>query len=600
MKRAMLIFCMVFLLFSGCAVQESPDTTDDTVQIMETQPGTYIPESDIENQTGGVVREFALNDSQTADIFVMGERLLVIDGAEQTSLKLYSGDRAVETASVQLPVALGSAEFIAYQNGCAYYLAESRELVFLDIQLSEVNRVQLPEGIYGVPVMSNDGSQIFYSVEQQLFAVDAQRKITRLLKTHESVSLELVASYMSGMVLSCRATYENGNVSMLYIDTETGQTIYENNQIEELYSYDNRFFGRLMDGTVEHLFFGTGADDIKRLNMLGGSFAPALEMNGVIRYEQLQDGILQLQFVDLNEGKITSQIELQGVGMPTDIKANRWKNCAWLLVKNADDVLQLLRWDIKGSAIADETVYTGELYTASNPDEVGLEECAQRAKSMGKSYGVVFRLWESAVKYPGDYVLEPEHQTAVINQCLDQLEVVLSEFPKKFLDRAISDQIRVCIVRSVDGETKAVRYWNGSSAYIVLSVGCDVRNGFIKGLSYVVDSHVLGNSSKYDYWNDTNPEGFSYTDVTTHSKSYIKGKKRAFVDELSMTSVVEDRSAIFYQAMQPDNQEMFSSDIMQNKLLTLCNAIRSAWSLRKSTEIFPWEQYLNHPIAAES
>ena len=191
----------------------------------------------------------------------------------------------------------------------------------------------------------------------------------------------------------------------------------------------------------------------------------------------------------------------------------------------------------------------------------------------------------------------PEHQTSVIHQCLDELETVLKEFPKKFVDKSISNQIRICIVRSVDGETKAVRYWNGSSAYIVLSVGCDVRNGFIKGLSYVVDSHVLGNSSRYDYWNEANPDGFSYEDKNTHSEKYLKGSKRAFVDAISMTAVVEDRSAIFYEAMQPDNQEMFKSEAMQKKLYMLCKGIRSAWKLKNETEIFPWEQYLDEPIA---
>ena len=599
MKRAILIAGAVLLLLTGCAAQESPDTTTDTVQIVESQPGIYVPESNIEKQTGGAVRQYALDNNIYSQISMMGERLVVAGGTEHTIVKLYSGDRSVETASVQIPGALDAIGFMTYYNGGAYYLESARQFVFLDMQMQEVARIELPDGISGRPVLSNDGAQIFYSTNQQIYAIDVARKITRLVKTHECKSMTLVNSLMNGSVLFCRTEYEDGRVSLLYIDTQTGQALYDYDQIKELHSYEDLFFGRLIDGGVEQLFFGKGQESISQINLQGGNYVPALELNSVIRYEASADGELQLQLLDLNEGKLTSQISLRDSGELLGFAVNRWKNCLWLLTKDGHGKQSLLRWNIKSSPIEDETIYTGPLFTSTNPDEAGLNECLTRAKAIGKTHDVQIRLWQNAVKYPGDYVLEPEHQTTLIQQCLDQVEEVLKEFPKKFIKDSISNQIRICIVRSIDGEAKAVHYWNGSSAYIVLSIGCDVRNGFVKGLSYVVDSHVLGNTSKYDYWNEANPEGFSYADRATHSKSYLKGNRRAFVDEISMTSVVEDRSAIFYEAMQPDNQDMFRSEAMQNKLIRLCNAVRSAWKLRKSTEIFPWEQYLDKPIAAK-
>lgn len=599
MKRVILIAGAVLLLLTGCVVEESPDPTTETAQITETQPGIYVPESDIEKQTGGAVRQYALYNNIYSHISMMGERLVVAGGTEHTIVKLYSGDRSVETASVEIPGALDSIGFTTYHNGSAYYLESARQFVFLDMQMQEIGRIELPDGISGRPVLSNDGTQIFYSTNQQIYAIDVARKITRLVKTHECKAMTPINSFMNGSVLFCRAEYEDGRASLLYIDTQTGQTLYDYDQIKELHSYEDLFFGRLIDGGVEQLFFGNGKESISQINLQGGNYVPALELNGVIRYEVSADGELWLQLLDLNEGKLTSQISLRDAGELLGFAANRWKNCVWLLTKDANDKQSLLRWNIKSSPIEDENVYTGPLFTSANPDEAGLNECLARAKAIGKTHDVQIRLWQNAVKYPGDYVLEPEHQTTLIQQCLNQVEEVLKEFPKKFIEDSISNQIRICIVRSIDGETKAVRYWNGSSAYIVLSIGCDVRNGFIKGLSYVVDSHVLGNTSKYDYWNEANPEGFSYADKSTHSKSYLKGNHRAFVDEISMTSVVEDRSAIFYEAMQPDNQDMFKSEAMQKKLLRLCNAVRSAWKLRKSTEIFPWEQYLDKPIAAK-
>ena len=100
-------------------------------------------------------------------------------------------------------------------------------------------------------------------------------------------------------------------------------------------------------------------------------------------------------------------------------------------------------------------------------------------------------------------------------------------------------------------------------------------------------------------WIDLNPEGFDYADSSTHRGSYLEGAARAFVDKEAMTSVTKDRSRLFWQAMQPDNQDMFASEIMQAKLNQLCLGIRQAWRWQKESQVFPWEQYLNTPIAVQ-
>ena len=139
-----------------------------------------------------------------------------------------------------------------------------------------------------------------------------------------------------------------------------------------------------------------------------------------------------------------------------------------------------------------------------------------------------------------------------------------------------------------------MQYWDENDAFIVLSSGVDVRTEFIKGLGYVVDSHVLGNSAKYDYWDTLNPEGFVYGTV---DKTYLTGDTRAFADEISMESATDDRSRILWQAMLPDNGELFQSEIMQKKLLLVCQGVRDAWNLERKTETYPWEQYLTQSIA---
>ena len=179
---------------------------------------------------------------------------------------------------------------------------------------------------------------------------------------------------------------------------------------------------------------------------------------------------------------------------------------------------------------------------------------------------------------------------------LDQLELVLEEFPKNFVYKSIRSRLRICLVRSVDGASDGAQYWDGRNAYIALCSGSDIRQEFLKAFGFVVDSHVLGNSPVYDYWDTLNPKDFLYGKP---DETLLTGETRTFVDMDSMTSGTVDRSRVFWQAMEPDNAAMFQGETMQKKLQMLCKAIRDAWGLEKKTDIYPWEQYLEKPIAAK-
>ena len=598
MKKLIVFTCALLLLFAGCAVQGDTDQWENSGGIQETDPGRYVPNSSLEQQTNGAVRVFDLENNYYTYFSRIGERLLLASDGEQTAVELFSGEKCVESAAIRLSGSLAEIDFQSIENGAVYFSPGQRQVVFLDKQLVETVRVQLPETAEGNPVVSRDGKQVYYCTDKQIYAVEVERNLTRLVKTHECIGIELLGDYLDSQVLCCKATYRLGDSAILYFSAETGQTLYTYDHIDELYSYGSVFFGRRTEGVVKQWFFGNASDQsIYRLNV-DGELLPALELGGVIHSAKLEDGSLQLQFYDLLSGKITARIVLPGMDIPTAVVSDSKEQVVWLLSADAvSGVQRLLRWNLQSTQIQEDRIYTDTFYTAQKPDEDGLKVCSNRADKISKEHGIRLRIWENAVKYPGNYVLEPEYQTAVIDSCMDSLEAVLAEFPKKFVSGVISDKVRVCIVRSVDGERKSVQYWNGSSAYIILSVGGDIRNDFIRGLSYVVDSHVLGNSSRYDYWNEANPSGFSYVDIATHSMQYLEGEARAFFDAESMMSVTVDRSTIFYQAMLPDNAELFQSPALQKKLYMVCKGIRAAWNWKKKTEVFPWEQYLDKPIA---
>ena len=581
MKKRLLLLLGLLLLLAGCSAEPASETTPTE----ETLPqGYYEPGSALETKTKGVVRAYELPDGNNTELAAVGDQLLVIAAGEQTQLTVLTGEEGVPTAEKTLSVA-GQPLY----SGYSYFDSNEKQVVLLDAQLHETNRVQLPENMQGQPVIAPDGETVFYCVGGEIYELQVMQKISRMLKSHSYPEQTLTGCYFEGDIISCQA--EPGKT--LYISTQTGQTLYEQNDILALYTYEDQYIALCNGISTQQLIVGTENETPQQLRVTDSSFAGALQLGGVVGWTAGENADLMLQFYDTADGKKTSAVTIPGVGEPLSVCADRWSNCVWILCQ---DGKTLLRWDIKKTAVKEEESYMGPLFTPEAPDEAGLEACQERAKKFEKTYGVILRVWESATKNAGEHTLEAEYQPAVFHKQMDTLEQVFQEFPKKFLKECAKGKIRVCLVRSVDGEQKAEQYWHKKKAYIALTDGIDLRSEFLRCLGYFVDSHVLGNSAKYDYWYKQNPEDFTYGAAEQNPK-YLAAETRYFTSEQAMQSSTEDRSELFYHAMLPDNAEMFQSEAMQSKLTALCKAIRDAWDTKKEEETFPWEQYLNEPVA---
>lgn len=594
MKRILILPLLLMLLLAGCAVQEADPSGAETADTGSetTPPGLYVPGSVVQQQSGGAVRLYDLPRQEYLWLSAIGDRLLL---ASKDDLTVLSGADCVQTTQMQLPEQILSGSVQATYSGFIYYDQEQKQAVVLDPQLQELQRIPLPDA-EGSPLFSPDGGEIFYCTGQQIRGLEVERNISRLIKSHSFTALSLEKCYFDGKLISCRTEDAQGKIDTIYVSTETGQTMCADNSITALYTYEDSYLTLRMDGVVRQQVVGTLEGTARQCNVSAPYMTSALELGGVVSYKVAEGDALQMSFIDLNSGRKTASVTLDGVGVPQAFLADRWSGCLWFL---ATDPFSrdpaLFRWDPKASAVEEDAVYIGTLYTASAPDVAGLDACEDRASGINKTHGVRVRIWNEAVKTPGGYTMTAEYQTMAVNKALDQLESVLAEFPKNFLLKSITSRIRICIVRSVDGEEKAVQFWDGNDAFIVLPAGGDIRTDFLRGLGYVVDSHVLGNSSKYDSWDSLNPEGFTYGQ--TADGTFLTGETRAFVDEGAMTSGMEDRSRIVFQAMLPDNAEMFRSETMQSKLLLVCQAIRDAWNLERKEETYPWEQYLTQSIA---
>ena len=189
----------------------------------------------------------------------------------------------------------------------------------------------------------------------------------------------------------------------------------------------------------------------------------------------------------------------------------------------------------------------------------------------------------------------------------------MSVFPEGFLvtvaEVSDSGKLHIGLVRGLNRKNTGVpvgvdaqQYWVDGNAWMVLSVGDTVEQLFYHQLAHVLDTFVYSKNVAYDEWVKLNPKDFaydlSYFQHETHGDSqYLSGKNQAFIDTYSMTFPKEDRARIFDCAITEGNAELFASKTMQNKLRQFCVGLRNACGWKKDPRSFPWEQYLETPLA---
>ena len=584
MRKYLFLLMSLALLLCACNGQK-PEENDPTPP-PETKPVEfYVPGSSVENDTNGEVRRYDVHED-CLEIFNADGRLLILT---EHGIRLMDGDAGTVIAALEID-AVQIENLQVLKNGFSYYDAQNHSVRYLDGALNETANEILTVDMES-PLVSPDGKSIYYCQGNDIRVYEPERKISRLLKTHTCEKQKLTGIYFDGKILECEITVSAGITKIIYILTENGKTVFDGTNVLHMYTHDQRYLMERVDGIVRHWAVGERDGAVNLLDTDDERMYDALAMDGVMGCSVQDDGVL-LKFYNVVSGKKTASILLKNFEEPEIVVADPQKGVLWLQM----DGTQLLRWDVEEQPTEGESVFA-KLYTADSPDKAGLKKLNERVSLLNNKYGVRIRIWEEAVKVTEDHNLEVEYQTDAISLMLDELEAVFKEFPRKFIYKSISSRVRICIVRSVDGEIKGTQFWSDKYAFIVLSTGVDIRSEFLKAFGFVVDSHILGNSPVFDYWNGLNPEGFVYGSALNGAP--VTGEKRAFVDAESMESATIDRSRVFWQAMQPDSSAMFQSETMQNKLNMLCRGIRDAWRLEKETDIYPWEQYLAEPIAAK-
>ena len=636
MKR-LLSLVLILLLLCGCAAPR-PDVTETTHAPTEPttvqEPfGYYLPGSALEKQTGGALRAYPLNSRVSLGMFPLEDDLLLITGSNYDGAYSYddsyeyandagpvvlerlTGDNLYVSASLTLPElhSAGPNSVSTGPRGVTVYNDETLEIVFLDENLRELRRTELPGEIVGFPAVSPDWATVYYCTDSGIRALDLESGLDRVLKESYESYKSVERLLMDGTILQCSLS-DMEYTTTVFLSAETGMTLYEADGYLNMESDGGRYYAYLYNDTWDAYLFGTRDGQPSVVNpvdyLSSVSFVP--NRNGAV--SKLSDrGDTQLDYYDLNTGTRTASLRLSQDFYPWRYVQNSKNQLYCLLYDDTYQSDTIYRWDLDRSAVTDSDVYTGAYYTLDHPDYAGLDQCQRKADEIGSRHGLKIRLWQDAVeRSPWDYEFAPEYLVPILNQELEHIDRYLSYYPETILNQLEKRyaSLELCLVRGIYGSqdfgslesANGLQYWLDSAPCIALVSGFDFESTLYHELFHVMDSQILTLSNAYDNWERLNPQGFFYdydyvSNTTRDGSQYLIPGQEAFIDTYSMSFPTEDRARIMENAMLDNNESRFESPTMQAKLRQLCIGIREGFGLTKSREMFRWEQYLKEPLA---
>ena len=597
MKR-LLVIVLAVLLLAGCGAQGQLPGQTEPVEESSKSVSIYIANSSVEQQTNGAVKAYVPEDANYIGMATMAGKVVL--ASDLTKLTLVDAETGEVGTSIKVgeTISCQETDFTASEHGISFYRDEGQELVFLNTSLEQEAKVEIPEGISGHPCVSHTNQEVYYCKDKEVRALHMQTGISRLVKSQVCQSIELVASHLDGTMLACRVIDEQGRASMLYMDSATGQTLDDVSQLTDIQTGVREYLVSRTEGVTNQQIFGT-LDQDAWVFTAPEHLTAAFQLNGGYRW-YMEDGALTMDFYDFTTGTHSAHVRMVGVAEPISIAAD--SRYIWILALEGQKAM-LYRWDVSASSTGNGYSYIEPLYTRSNPDTKGLQQCAQRAVELKDKYGIHVHVGEDALTVDNDYELTDEYLVPALTAMMDRIEKLLARFPEGFMDESLAKgEMHLSLVRDIAGNQDMVQFYKNGDAYIILEISDGIEDRFLHGLAYVIDSHVLGNSRDFDNWKKLNPSDFDYDYnyyfYESHGESsYLSGDERAFVDTYSMTFPHEDRCRLFVAAMQEGNEELFTSSVMQAKLKRMCQGIREAYGYERSSETYAWEQYLEESLA---
>lgn len=593
MKAILILLLMLVLTGCGADVEETKIPTTEPLAAVTEPSGSYQPDSTLEMFTEGAVRAYPQEIPGIYAIASAGSDVLVFSGKENTTLTRLTGENLFRIAerTVDLHLNPEDPSLLITADRMVYFDENTRELVWLDESFREFSRLQLPEDLQGTPVITADRLKVWYATAEGVRVMDAETGISRLVK---QISREGQA--VTGLLMGDSVVELTGDTT-LYLDAATGELLEEVDSNPALYSNEELYWGSL-DGVP---VFGRTDGPTRQLYPQEGETVFLQEAAAAVNYGQTGDR-WRLDCYGLASGLRACSVFLPEWVTPWQYTVDSEKARLYFLYYGQAESLILCRWDLDMSQTGDETDYSGIYYTRENPDAEGLARCAAGAAELSTRFGAEIRIYADALEFENPaYSAELCWQANETEAMLNSLENLLTALPEDFLPKTMETmggKLYIHFLGNVNGPEAdlGAAFWDNQDARILLATGEHLPSAFFHGLYHAMETRILSRSIALYRWDELNPKGFTYG--STEGGEYIDDDTtRAFIDAYAMASSREDQARIFEFACQEGKEDFFRSAIMQKKLKAICTGIREAYGLKKSSDVFLWEQYLESPLA---
>ncbi len=618
--KKILPLLLICLLLAGCTRKSglagTPSAPGNTDPARQTE-GLYDESCYLASETSGAVRCYPLDTAGDNRLYSMGNQLVLLRGhSGGIAIEVYSGSDLHQDAFLETGLAdfIQDPAFRVSDNGISYFDSEKKEAVLLDHQLRVIRQVAAPEGLMGVPLLSDDGKTLFYCTESEIRALDTDSGLSRVLQEVRGATASGIL--FDGSVIQCQVQTDSESKA-IFISSENGRLLGQLSQPAQVSSWTDCFFASFLDesdwGGLEIHSFGPSEDQAQMMDLpLEESFLGYLpQQNRALSWAYRQDAV-EINLYNLSEGTRTSTLRLPQYITPLQAVSEQ-NGGVYLLLSGASEKGDIIcLWDPQKTAVEDPLRYTAPYASPEHPDQAGMDACREYAQVMSSRIGIHILVGDDAVAYqPEDYRLREEYLVTVTQRELELLEQRLGNFPQGFLTTLAGnfDGLNICLVRAVSGSDHAsslyaatgLQYWNGGTAYIALSTVGDTERSLYHELCHLIDTQVINNTNAYDTWGKYNPSDFEYDNDYIQNSSrdgskYLTPGSEAFIDTYSMSFPKEDRARILEYAMTPGHESLFQSSILQSKLKQICIGIREGFGLSESQETYLWEQYLWTPL----
>lgn len=632
MKRIFALV-LVMLLLCGCgkSPQEEP-TTAPTTEVPTTEPtvpsatepvvqehgfGVYDPDSAIETATGGAVKRYSLEEGEYYAVTPMAEGLLLFSGDDYTKLTyLRQGvDPVTATLDGVLIFPMVGSCYVS-DEGVAYLDEGTNALVFLNTELQETGRAQLPEERVSDPVLSEDWKLVYYFDDTYLRSLNLETGICRLLSDSWGTQQEMMGLFFDDSVLGYRSFDWDYDAQYLLVSVYDGEVLYHGENLPTLQTHGDWYYAETVDGPTVERMFGLRGEEVFCL-VPDGDYArsfPVAQQQAVVLCDYMETGF-SMDYFTLSDGLRSSAVVMEGIVYQTHAQLLE-DGFIWILgMENGESYLY--GWELALTPTGDTESYIDRRYTQQDPDVDGLAEIAKKARQLGDSYGVrVLVYQEAANKQPVDFTFEAEYRVAVYEYYLPILEKALGAYPEGFLKRlgtgSGNGKVTISLVGAAKGDTDlgavneadGVQFWDNGNTYVTLVMNGLFEQSLYHELYHCIDTFVISRTQAFDFWDGLNPEGFQYDNSYQNydawqDSPYVQDEDRYFIDAYSTSYAKEDRARIIEYAMQEGYDSYFQSEAMQGKLEAICNGIRVAFGLKKYQEVLCWEQYLHEQLMSK-